>query len=145
MRLTLNPDPYKPKGPAPAKSTPKGRPPAITPIGTGGGTFGPPWNMSIWVFALWSGMPQTIGRPAQKPKPTPKTVRQIASCMTGEVVGNFLGDEDQTFCTVATNAVAYVTIRYGVPAVLPGPGWFYIGAAVAWDGMQVGKAYLSCR
>ena len=65
--------------------------------------------------------------------------------MTGALIDNFIGDDDQAGVTVIVNGVAVLVAKQAAPAILPGPGWVYTGAAVLWDAAMVAKSYASCK
>jgi hypothetical protein len=105
----------------------------------------------IWVTELLGLLQSSqIGRPSQ-PKPTPKSVRQIASCMVPQLIDNFIGQgegtTDRAPMTVVVNIGLYLVIRTAArsPALVPGYGWLYAGAAVAYDAALVAKSYAACR
>lgn len=77
------------------------------------------------------------------PRPTKPHV-SFAGCMTGQLIHNFIGDDDQTGVTVAVHVAAILAKQAG-GTVLPGPGWLYTGVAILWDGAMVTKSYLECR
>ncbi|HVA94260.1 MAG TPA: hypothetical protein VNI36_05080 [Candidatus Dormibacteraeota bacterium] len=63
-------------------------------------------------------LPQTqIRRQPAKSKPTPKTIRQIASCMVPELIDNTFGDDAHAGATIAVNVAAYLAIRGGWQAL----------------------------
>jgi len=84
-------------------------------------------------------------RATPPPPPPPSPQRVTTGCMAAALGRNFLGNGDRMFWTAAVHATAYAAIKRLAPAVLPGPGWAYVGLAVAWDGVQITKSYVDCK
>lgn len=60
-------------------------------------------------------------------KPTPKRILikpSFASCLPAQLIGNFLGDDDQAGLTLTINIAAMVG-KQAAGSLLPGPGWLY--------------------
>jgi hypothetical protein len=100
-------------------------------------------------FFLQSGANDNsaITVPRTQPPRRQQTFGQYLRCMGAQTTGNLLGDEDRAFWTTATAAA--VILKYSgkraAGLLLPGPGWFYVGAAIAWDGYQLFDAWKTCR
>ena len=65
-------------------------------------------------------------------------------CMTGALINNFLGNDEQAGVTTIVNGVAILVLKQAAPSILPGPGWVYTGTALLWDAAMIGKSYASC-
>jgi RHS repeat-associated protein len=78
-----------------------------------------------------------------QPRPTKPPV-SFGSCMTGQLIHNFIGDDDRAGVSVAVHVAALLARQAG-GTVLPGPGWVYTATAVIWDGAMITKSYLECR
>jgi hypothetical protein len=85
---------------------------------------------------------QTIG--AAQPPPS-STQKVTPGCFAGAVAKNFLGDDAHAFWTTAVHVAAYAALKRLAPAALPGPGWVYVGAALAWDTVQITNSYADCK
>ncbi len=68
-----------------------------------------------------------------------------AGCFTAAIVQNFFGNSGQTGATVIVNVAAYAAVKRLAPALLPGPGWVYVGIAVIYDAVQITKSYADCK
>src|SRR6185437_1287876 len=65
-------------------------------------------------------------------------------CMAGRLMDNFVGPGGSLTVTATLNVAAVAVFRPAV-AMLPGPGWVYVGAAVVYDVGMVAKSYVECR
>ncbi len=114
---------------------------------------------TVPVFGFVGYFPQQPTMQAQPqqgyggPGPGGPKRESMAACVTGELIGNFLGaggdDADsQAYVTAVVNLGAYIVAQGGKSAaasLLPGPGWVYIGGAAIWDGIQIFNAYATCK
>jgi len=93
---------------------------------------------------------KTVSDPVESPnnvyanKPVQPPPGNFGACMAGQLIENFIGDEDKTGVTVAVHVGALLA-RQGAGSFLPGPGWLYTGTAIVWDVAMVGKSYVACK
>ena len=75
-----------------------------------------------------------------------KQVHKVtAKCMGQRLVDNFVGPTGSITVTTVLNVAAVAVFKPAVASLLPGPGWLYTGAAVAYDLGMVGKSYVECK
>lgn len=83
---------------------------------------------------------------AVPPMPSsPKTQKVTAGCMGQRLLDNFIGPHGSATITTVLNVAGVAVLRPAVASLVPGPGWLYTGAAVAYDVGMVGKSYVECK
>lgn len=82
---------------------------------------------------------------ALPPTPQNKVQKVTAGCVGQRLVDNFVGPTGSVTVTTVLNVAGVAVFRPAVASLLPGPGWVYTGAAVAYDLGIVGKSYVECR
>jgi RHS repeat-associated protein len=91
---------------------------------------------------------QTQGPIMRAAPPPPSPQKVTASCMTAALIDNSVGSPGKTGVTGAVHvglALGLGAGRRAVAALLPGPGWLYVGTAVLYDIAIVAKSYQDCR
>jgi len=76
--------------------------------------------------------------------PPPAPNMSFTTCVAGELVNNFIGDDEQALVSVAVN-IAPIVARRAAGVFLPGPGWLYTATAIVYDAVLVGKSVVSCK
>jgi len=65
--------------------------------------------------------------------------------MNRRLSDNFLGPNGSITVTTVLHVAAVAAAKRAAPALIPGPGWVYVSAALVYDLGMVGKSYAECR